>query len=110
MKVKFAHISDVHLGAWRDERLNELGYKAFEKTVNNVIDEEVDFVIISGDLYDVSNPKVEVLLDTGKLTAGLGEEDMKNLKEGDIVQLERRYFASVDKIQKNKITFWYLHK
>ena len=50
MKVKFAHISDVHLGAWRDERLNELGYNAFKKAVNNIIDEEVDFVIISGDL------------------------------------------------------------
>ncbi|MHA2182696.1 MAG: metallophosphoesterase family protein [Promethearchaeota archaeon] len=61
MKVKFAHISDVHLGAWRNERLNELGYKAFEKTVNSIIKEGVDFVIISGDLYDVSNPKVEVI-------------------------------------------------
>lgn len=61
MKVKFAHISDIHLGAWRNERINELGYKAFEKAVNNFIDKEVDFVIISGDLYDVSNPKVEVI-------------------------------------------------
>jgi DNA repair exonuclease SbcCD nuclease subunit len=61
MKVKFAHISDIHLGAWRNERINELGYKAFEEAVNYFIDKEVDFVVISGDLYDVSNPKVEVI-------------------------------------------------
>ncbi|MFX0083262.1 MAG: exonuclease SbcCD subunit D [Candidatus Hodarchaeota archaeon] len=76
MKVKFAHISDVHLGAWRNERLNELGYKAFEKTTDYIIDEEVDFVIISGDLYDVSNPKVEVV--------DLATQELKKLKDNEI--------------------------
>ena len=76
MEVKFAHISDVHLGAWRNERINELGYKAFEKVVNNIIDEEVDFVIISGDLYDVSNPKVEVI--------DIATKELKKLKDHDI--------------------------
>jgi DNA repair exonuclease SbcCD nuclease subunit len=61
VKVKFAHISDVHLGAWRNERLNEMGFKAFEKTVKIIIEESVDFVLICGDLYDVSNPNVEVV-------------------------------------------------
>ncbi|MFX1311721.1 MAG: exonuclease SbcCD subunit D [Promethearchaeota archaeon] len=76
MKVKFAHISDVHLGAWRNEQINELGYKAFEKTVNTIIDEEVDFVIISGDLYDVSNPKVEVI--------DIATRELKKLKDNEI--------------------------
>ncbi|MFW9896159.1 MAG: exonuclease SbcCD subunit D, partial [Candidatus Thorarchaeota archaeon] len=76
MKVKFAHISDVHLGAWRNERINELGYKAFEETVNGIINEEVDFVIISGDLYDVSNPKVEVI--------DLATKELKKLKDHEI--------------------------
>ncbi|MFX1313084.1 MAG: exonuclease SbcCD subunit D [Promethearchaeota archaeon] len=76
MKVKFAHISDVHLGAWRNERINELGYKAFEETVNSIIEEEVDFVIIGGDLYDVSNPKVEVI--------DLATKQLKKLKDHNI--------------------------
>ena len=76
MKVKFAHISDVHLGAWRNERLNELGYIAFERAVNISIDENVDFVIISGDLYDVSNPKVEVI--------DLATKELKKLKDHEI--------------------------
>jgi DNA repair exonuclease SbcCD nuclease subunit len=76
MKVKFAHISDVHLGAWRNERLNELGYKAFEETVNSIIKEEADFVVISGDLYDVSNPKVEVI--------DVATRELKKLKDHEI--------------------------
>jgi DNA repair exonuclease SbcCD nuclease subunit len=76
MKVKFAHISDVHLGAWRNERLNELGYKAFEETVNIIIKEEVDFVVISGDLYDISNPKVEVI--------DVATRELKKLKDHEI--------------------------
>jgi len=76
MKVKFAHLSDVHLGAWRNEKLNELGYKAFEETVNSIINEEVDFVVISGDLYDVSNPKVEVI--------DVATRELKKLKDHEI--------------------------
>ncbi|HLD00865.1 MAG TPA: glutamate--tRNA ligase [Candidatus Nanoarchaeia archaeon] len=59
-------------------------------------------------------PQVEVLLDNGTTVCGLGEEAMNCLKEGQIVQLERRYFARVDKIETSKkntkIKFWYLHK
>ena len=53
---------------------------------------------------------VEVLLEDGKLVRGIGEKTMKQLSKGTIVQLERRYFARVDTIEKNKIILWYLHK
>lgn len=61
MNVKFAHLADCHLGAWRNENLNQIGYDAFERAIDIIIEEKVDFVIISGDLYDVSNPKVDVI-------------------------------------------------
>ena len=54
--------------------------------------------------------EVEVFLDNGQIINGFGEQSMKELNEGDIIQLERRYFARVDKIKKNKITLWQLHK
>lgn len=76
MKVKFAHLSDCHLGVWRNERLNILGYKAFEEAMNIIIKEQVDFVIISGDLFDVSNPKVDVI--------DLTVRELKRLKDNNI--------------------------
>ena len=54
--------------------------------------------------------KVEVLQEDNSLIKGVGEKAMKNLKEGDLVQLERRYFARLDKKEEGKLTFWYLHK
>ena len=76
MKVKFAHLADCHLGAWRNENLNKIGYQAFEKAIEKIIEEQVDFVIISGDLYDISNPKVDVV--------DLATKELKKLKDNDI--------------------------
>jgi len=54
--------------------------------------------------------KVDVLLEDNSLLSGLGEKSMEKLKVGDIVQLERMFFARLDKIEKNKLVFWYLHR
>lgn len=56
------------------------------------------------------NLKVEVIFDNGLVANGLGEENMKNLKIRDTIQMERRYFVSLDKKTKNKLSFCYLHK
>lgn len=56
------------------------------------------------------NVPVEVVLEHNVLSLGIGEEGMKNLKVGQIVQLERRYFARVDAVTKDKVILWYLHK
>ncbi len=61
-------------------------------------------------LPNENNLVVEVLLEDATKALGLGEKSMLNLKVGDIVQLERSFFARVDNIEKNKIYFWYLHK
>jgi glutamyl-tRNA synthetase len=54
--------------------------------------------------------EVEVLLNTGVSISGYGEINLQQTNEGDIVQLERQFFARIDKKEKNKITLWYLHK
>ncbi|MBI2669469.1 glutamate--tRNA ligase [Candidatus Woesearchaeota archaeon] len=54
--------------------------------------------------------KIDVMLDDGSTVSGLGEDSIKNINESEIVQLERRYFARLDKKESNKYTFWYLHK
>ncbi|MBW2984633.1 glutamate--tRNA ligase [Candidatus Woesearchaeota archaeon] len=56
------------------------------------------------------NIEVEVMTDEGKKIHGLGESTMKDIKGGDIVQLERFGFCRLDKKEKNKLIFWYTHK
>ena len=55
---KFAHMSDCHIGAWRDEKLRNLNLQAFEKAIDVCIGENVNFIIISGDLFDTNIPNL----------------------------------------------------
>src|SRR3989338_811625 len=59
--VRFAHIADVHLGAFRDAALRELNIQAFEKALEEIRARNVDFVIIAGDLFDISIPDLSVV-------------------------------------------------
>lgn len=62
--VKFAHMSDIHLGGWRHPELQKLNFESFQKTVDICIKEEVDFILIAGDLFDTAFPQIEILKET----------------------------------------------
>ena len=61
-KIKFLHTGDIHLGrplkcgGEAPEHLaplfNDASYKALQRIFNEAIERKVDFVLISGDLYD----------------------------------------------------------
>jgi DNA repair protein SbcD/Mre11 len=62
--VRFAHISDVHLGGWKQQQLQELNFRSFKKAIDICIEKKVDFVLISGDLFDSAYPPIEILKET----------------------------------------------
>ena len=55
---RFAHITDCHLGSWRNPKLRELNLQAFEKSISISIKEQVDFILITGDFFDVNIPQL----------------------------------------------------
>ena len=57
---KFAHISDCHLGAHRDPALQQLELEAFNKALAKCIEENVDFIVVSGDLFHSNIPDMRV--------------------------------------------------
>ncbi len=62
MSIRFAHMSDCHLGSWSSHPdMKEMPLRAFETAVDKCIVEGVDFIIIAGDLLDTSLPSVDVL-------------------------------------------------
>ena len=63
---KFAHMSDIHLGAHREPALRELERKCFAQAMDTCVKEGVDFLLISGDLFDVGIPDLEVVNDAVK--------------------------------------------
>lgn len=64
--TKFAHLADCHIGGWRDEKLKDLNLKSFIKTIDKCLNEEVDFILISGDLFNTSLPGIDYLKETVK--------------------------------------------
>ena len=59
--MKFIHIADVHIGSWREQKLRDLGISAFSRAVEECISEKVDFLLISGDLFNTSLPPLDLL-------------------------------------------------
>ncbi|MBI2136215.1 DNA repair exonuclease [Candidatus Woesearchaeota archaeon] len=74
--MKFAHLADCHIGAWRDPKLRAVSNKAFEIAIDKCIEEKVDFVLIAGDLFNTSLPSIESL----KIAA----TKFRELKDNDI--------------------------
>jgi len=74
--MKFAHMSDCHVGGWREEKLKELGIKAFENAINICIKENVAFVLISGDLFNTSLPSIDILKRTAQALDNLRSNDI----------------------------------
>ena len=60
MAIRFAHMADIHLGAFRDERLRELNIRAFEEALSICAQEKLDFIIIAGDLFHVNLPDMTI--------------------------------------------------
>ena len=58
---RFAHFADCHLGAWRDPKLKELNLSSFIKALDGCVSEKVDFIIISGDLFDTTLPDLAIV-------------------------------------------------
>jgi len=74
--VRFAHISDVHLGGWKQQPLQDLNSQSFRKTIDTCISQKLDFILIAGDLFDSAYPSIEILKETFA--------EFKKLKEAEI--------------------------
>ena len=62
--MKFAHLADTHLG-YRQYGLFEREkdfYEVFDKVIDKIIEENVDFVVHSGDLFETARPSPMALL------------------------------------------------
>jgi DNA repair protein SbcD/Mre11 len=58
--LKFAHLSDIHLGFQKHESLQKIEQDVFERILDQCIVKKVDFILISGDLFHVNIPEMRV--------------------------------------------------
>ncbi|MBI4151740.1 exonuclease SbcCD subunit D [Candidatus Woesearchaeota archaeon] len=59
--MKYAHLGDLHLGAWRYQKMRDLSTKAFLTAIDRCIELNVDFILFTGDLFNTSLPSLDTL-------------------------------------------------
>ncbi|PIN75590.1 hypothetical protein COV18_01970 [Candidatus Woesearchaeota archaeon CG10_big_fil_rev_8_21_14_0_10_37_12] len=74
--MKFAHIADCHIGSWRDPKLRAANTNSFKLAIDICIKEHVDFLLISGDLFNTAVPAIDSL----RMTV----EQLKKIKDNNI--------------------------
>jgi DNA repair protein SbcD/Mre11 len=113
--MKFAHLADCHLGGWRQPELQKLNLDSFRVAIENCINEPVEFVLISGDLFDSAFPPIEILKETfsefRKLKdAGIkvyliaGSHDFSVSGKTFLDVLEKAGFCEICKSEENELT------
>ncbi|VVB81204.1 DNA double-strand break repair protein Mre11 [uncultured archaeon] len=74
--MKFAHLADCHLGSWREPKLREANAQAFVSAIDRCLSEKVNFVLLSGDLFNTAVPGIDSLK--------LAVEQLKRLHDADV--------------------------
>ena len=81
--MKYAHLADLHLGSWREEKMRELSTRAFLQAIDECMAEKVDFLLFSGNWLklanDVVSPSGKTMLEVLE-NAGL----LKNVCKGGV--------------------------
>lgn len=60
----FAHISDCHIGGWKEDKLKEMNLECFRKAIFEITKRKVDFLLISGDLFNTALPQIDYIKET----------------------------------------------
>ena len=61
MNFKYAHLADLHLGSWKEDKMRDLSTKAFLTAIDRCISEKVDFILFAGDIFNTSLPSIDTL-------------------------------------------------
>ncbi len=62
--IRFAHVADTHLGAsnFKLEEREQDFLSAFQQFIDKCVEEKLDFVVHSGDVFDMPKPKNRILV------------------------------------------------
>jgi DNA repair protein SbcD/Mre11 len=74
--MRFAHFADCHIGGWKEEKLKKLNMDCFKKAIQTILERQVDFVVLAGDLFNTAIPQIDYIKEA---TAQL-----KKLKDNNI--------------------------
>ncbi|MEM2115347.1 MAG: DNA repair exonuclease [Candidatus Woesearchaeota archaeon] len=72
----FIHVSDLHLGCWRDQKLDRMQIQKFNELIDFSIRSNAEFLLIAGDLFETPIPRIDIIKTV--------VDNFKKLKENNI--------------------------
>jgi len=72
----FAHFADCHIGGWQDPNLKSLGLQTFKLAVQTCINRNIDFLVISGDLFNTAIPQIDYIKEVASEFAKLKDKSI----------------------------------
>jgi DNA repair protein SbcD/Mre11 len=76
INMKFAHMADLHIGGWHEPKMSSLTIGSFRAAAEECIRDQVDFIIISGDLFNTSVPNIDYIKDATLILKKLGDNNI----------------------------------
>ena len=58
--MRFAHMSDIHLGFQKESALQDVERRVFEDALDRCMSMNVDFILMPGDIFHVNIPEMRV--------------------------------------------------
>ncbi len=74
--MKFAHMADVHIGGWSDPKMKALGLEAFRCAMGICIEKKVDFILISGDLFNTALPQIDLMMEVAGILKNCNDNNV----------------------------------
>jgi len=69
-------MADVHLGGWKQKPMQDLNFQSFRMALDICIKENVEFILIAGDLFNTSLPAMDCLKIVVKKFKELNDNDI----------------------------------
>jgi len=59
--IRFVHLADLHLGAYREKRMTQLNFLTFRKAIDEILEIKPQFTLFSGDIFNNASPGYDLL-------------------------------------------------
>lgn len=76
MEFKYAHLADLHLGSWRDQKMRDLSLQSFLQAMDSCVNDRMDFILFAGDIFNTSLPSLDTLKIVTKKLKELKDRNM----------------------------------
>lgn len=111
VKIEKIYVEKQDLKKFRNKEIGLINLFSVKlKKKAEFISEKIKMEVQKIQWVSEPNVKIKIIMPDGSIREGIAEPEVKNLKEDQIIQLQRIGFARVDGVSDEKVTLFFAHK